>query len=137
MQIKPRVMDDFEGRWSLERRIIHREGPEARFVGEAVWLRVGAVLEYTEIGNLQIAGTPPIRATRRYTWHPDLSVTFEDGRYFHTVPATGGRTAHWCDPDQYDVIYDFGEWPHFRTEWVVEGPRKKYRMISQFQPLSP
>lgn len=73
-------------------------------------------------------------ASRVYLWKADLSVWFDDGRYFHTVPAQGGATDHWCDPDQYDVRYDFAEWPDFRVTWRVEGPRKSYTMVSDYTP---
>jgi hypothetical protein len=72
-------------------------------------------------------------AERRYLWSADLSVWFEDGRFFHNVPPHGGPTAHWCDPDQYDGQYDFADWPAFRVTWRVRGPRKDYRMETLYR----
>ena len=39
---------------------------------------------------------------------------------------------HWCDPDTYKVRYDFREWPLWRAEWRVTGPRKDYVMRSVY-----
>jgi len=132
MPIEPRVLADFEGAWHLDRQIHHDDGTTAQFQGTASWVPEGDALLYHERGQLQIAGQVPLTSEQRYRWYPDLRVTFDDGRAFHTVPATGGETAHWCDPDQYDVTYDFTNWPAFRVTWNVKGPRKSYRMISAY-----
>ena len=73
-----------------------------------------------------------MQSERRYRWDADLNVYFDDGRFFHTVPPLGGQTDHWCDPDGYDVRYDFAQWPTWSAEWYVLGPRKNYRMLSQY-----
>ena len=73
-----------------------------------------------------------MQAERRYLWREDLTVWFEDGRFFHQVPAEGGETGHWCDPDQYDVTYHFNDWPDFQVVWRVKGPAKDYRMVSHY-----
>ena len=75
------------------------------------------------------------RAERRYLWGPDLTVCFEDGRFFHQVPPEGGQAAHWCDPDQYEVSYDFRAWPDWQTRWRVVGPRKDYAMVSWYRKV--
>jgi len=77
-------------------------------------------------------GQVPMTAVRRYIWQPDLTVWFDDGRFFHQVPGRGGQTQHWCDPDMYKVAYDFTHWPQFQVTWEVSGPRKDYRMVSQY-----
>jgi hypothetical protein len=74
-------------------------------------------------------------AERRYVWHPDLSVHFDDGRFFHKIPQEGGATDHWCDPDSYEGCYDFSKWPDFGVTWRVTGPRKSYRMHSLYKRL--
>ena len=132
--LRPRVLADFAGRWTIARRIIQAGQPQARFEGIAEWTPSGADLAYHEEGFLHLAGQPPIRAQRRYLWKPDLSVWFEDGRLFHHVPPTGGGAEHWCAPDTYRVRYRFGQWPRFETTWRVTGPRKNYAMISTFAP---
>jgi len=93
-------------------------------------------LRYQETGELTIAGHLPVTASRGYIWHPDLTVHFDDGRHFHSVPPLGGQSAHSCDPDQYEVTYDFSDWPEFRVDWQVSGPRKNYAMFSVYRPVS-
>ena len=124
-----RQLADFLGQWALSRRILPAQGAEAQFEGTAVWAADGA---YAEEGLLRVAGQPPMRAERRYRWDGALNVYFDDGRFFHQVPPEGGTAAHWCEPDQYDVRYDFGDWPRFEVRWRVVGPRKNYEMISHY-----
>lgn len=127
-----RVLADFEGTWRIERDIIPAQGAPARFEGEGVWRWEGADLAYAESGMLRVAGATPMRAERRYRWAADMAVYFEDGRFFHNVPTTGGRALHFCDPDTYVVDYYFARWPVFEVTWTVKGPRKSYRMTSLF-----
>lgn len=129
----PRRLSDFEGVWQLSRQITHAGAPPAQFDGRAVWTPTDAGMDYVETGTLVIMGQGRFTAERRYRWAPDLSVYFDDGRFFHHVPATGGPTGHWCDPDQYDVVYDFTDWPRFQVTWEVSGPRKAYHMVSLYQ----
>ena len=130
-----RVLGDFKGKWHLSRDIRPEFGPSAQFEGQAIWTPDAGGLAYAEHGTLTITGAAPMHAERRYHWGPDLSVYFEDGRFFHQVPAAGGHTEHWCDPDHYKVAYDFSNWPRFVVTWKVNGPRKAYGMISRFTPL--
>ncbi|MEL7133072.1 MAG: DUF6314 family protein [Pseudomonadota bacterium] len=132
-----RVLADFAGQWAVARTITPDDGAAGQFTGHAVWVEQGSDLLYTERGTLQIAGAPPMHAERRYVWTPDLHVFFEDGRFFHSVPAAGGGTQHWCDPDQYKVIYDFSGWPAFQTRWRVDGPRKGYDMTTLYRRAAP
>ena len=132
MLTEPRVLGDFAGQWALHRTIDQKNGPAATFCGQASWTPHDTGLMYRETGELAITGQTPMQSTRQYVWHSDLSVFFDDGRFFHQVPAQGGQTGHWCDPDQYDVTYDFTTWPAFQVVWQVKGPRKDYTMISQY-----
>ncbi|MGK8236294.1 DUF6314 family protein [Roseovarius sp. MS2] len=126
------TLDDFTGVWTLERVIQHEDGASARFSGRAVWKPDPKGLAYHETGEMVLETGARFLAERRYLWSVDLSVWFEDGRFFHTVPAQGGPTAHWCDPDQYDGHYDFADWPAFTVTWHVRGPRKDYRMETRY-----
>ncbi|MEO0401383.1 MAG: DUF6314 family protein [Pseudomonadota bacterium] len=127
-----RVLTDFAGTWGIARDIVPSFGSPARFEGQAVWTPQEDTLTYVETGILSIPGSTPMRAERRYIWGADLSVYFEGGAFFHQVPAGGGRTVHFCEPDTYLVDYDFGDWPQFRTVWSVKGPKKSYVMTSLF-----
>ncbi|MCV3271179.1 DUF6314 family protein [Roseobacter sinensis] len=128
-----RRLADFEGAWELTREIRHDAGAQAVFAGEAIWIPDEAGLLYRETGTLTVPGGAPMQAERRYLWRAGLRVYFEDGRFFHQVPATGGTAEHWCDPDAYTVCYDFSDWPAFSTVWRVEGPRKRYEMSSRYR----
>ena len=133
---RARVLSDFEGAWQITRDIRPESGAPGRFEGRGVWTPDADGLAYVERGTLTMAGVASMHAERRYRWGPDLSVYFDDGRVFHRVPAAGGETEHWCDPDRYKVIYDFFEWPKFEITWHVQGPRKAYTMISRHTPLA-
>ncbi|WGW03247.1 DUF6314 family protein [Tropicibacter oceani] len=128
------TLDDFIGNWDLARDIRHADGGVGLFTGQANWRREGAGAVYTETGTLDIPGQGRFAAERRYLWAPDLSICFDDGRFFHQVPAAGGAAAHWCDPDQYDVTYMFADWPRWSCTWQVKGPRKNYAMTSRYSP---
>lgn len=128
-----RVLADFAGEWVLTRNIEPKAGPPARFLGTALWMPENGGLAYEEKGVMRIDGQKPMQAERRYFWAEDLSVHFDDGRFFHRVPAWGGETDHWCDPDSYHGTYDFSSWPDFRVIWEVSGPRKAYRSVSEYR----
>jgi hypothetical protein len=129
--------DAFEGQWRLERQIDDRRaGHTAQFSGVARIVRDAEGWAYAERGRLCLPGQAAIQAERRYQWRPRsdtvIAVHFDDGRFFHDMPLAGGTAAHWCDPDQYDVTYDFTGWPLWSSLWVVRGPRKAYQMMSRY-----
>lgn len=123
-----RQLADFEGIWSMERRITHGDGTQARLIGQARWTRAADALDLCESGMLEVEGQPALEAERRYRWAPGMRVYFSDGRFFHAVPPEGGTVSHWCDPDTYEGIYDFSVWPSFEVSWMVSGPSKDYHM---------
>ena len=130
-----RRLADFAGRWSLSRHITPVAGPHAQVEGDAHWRAADGGLTYVEKGLMTLAGQTPLHAERRYFWAEDLSVHFDDGRFFHKVPKTGGVAHHWCDPDTYHVTYDFTDWPRFEVHWRVQGPRKDYRAVTHYSRL--
>ncbi len=132
-------LSDFEGKWTLSRVISDlRAGVEGVLSGEAVFRRQDdETLLYEETGTLSYASQPPVAATRRYVWRAveeGIAVMFEDGRPFHTIALDRSMpdANHHCDPDLYHVSYDFTRWPKWRSSWRVVGPRKDYRMVSDF-----
>lgn len=134
---------DFLGRWTARRSIEDAlSGHHGQFEGMAEITERGDTGSwlYHEAGDLRYGAGAAMRAERRYLWQPKgaaIDVCFEDGRAFHTIALQGGaRAAHWCDPDQYDVTYDFADWPHWRSEWRVSGPRKSYVMVTAYAPRS-
>lgn len=131
-------LKDFEGRWRIDRTIAdHLLCRTGRFEGEARFAPSGAGLLYDEYGVLQFPGEAPLQAERRYLWRPapsGIDVLFEDGRPFHTIELAAQRPAatHFCDPDTYEVQYDFVAWPRWEALWRVSGPRKDYEMRSTY-----
>jgi hypothetical protein len=128
-----RVLADFAGQWRLDKRIVPAEGPEARFEGVAEFVEVAEGLAYAERGRLWVGTGAPMEAERRYVWRPGLDVYFDDGRFFHRVPARGGRAHHHCPPDDYVVEYVFDNWPEFTALWRVTGSRKDYEMTARYR----
>lgn len=134
-------LDDFTGRWRIARRIEDAwAGTTGLFEGVARFTPDGAGLLYSEVGELRLPQEAPMAAQRKLLWRKDgegIAVLFEDGRAFHRI-ATNARVVqdwHDCDPDAYDVTYNFTRWPEWRMIWKVCGPRKDYVSISDFRPV--
>ena len=134
----PATLWAFEGNWSIERVIEdHLGGPAGQFAGEAAFRRAGQRLLYREEGTLRLGSSAPMVATRSYIWRQErgwLQVDFDDGRPFHAVPLSveDPEATHLCDPDRYEVNYDFTTWPTWSASWRVTGPRKDYTMTSRY-----
>ncbi|TCP25504.1 DUF6314 family protein [Rhodovulum adriaticum] len=131
---------EFAGRWAVARRIEDRRaGQVVHFTGWAAFRPDAAGLIYDEEGTLDVPGQAPMAATRRYLWQSapgGIDVFFADGRFFHAIaPGHTPCARHDCPPDTYDVSYDFTAWPTWRAVWNVIGPRKDYRMITDYSPL--
>ncbi len=126
---------EFKRVWLLKREVIPEGGRTARFEGLA---RVNRKWTYIERGNLEVDGADYTSA-RRYQWTPmkgGFSIAFDDGRPFHTMIFNRPSAQHSCPPDQYVVVYDFSQWPKWRSTWRVTGPRKDYTMHSLYAPYS-
>lgn len=134
-------LEDFEGAWRIARVIRAAGEGEARFDGEARFRPDGRGLAYAETGQLQLAGHPPVQAERRYLWRAGpagaIEVFFPDGRAFHRIDlrAAAPSDRHHCAQDIYDVTYDFRRWPVWVSRWRVSGPRKDYRMVTEYSRL--
>ncbi len=134
-------LDDFMGTWKINREIVdHKAKSVGVFKGkvhlaqhedqQAIW---------HERGVLSISGAA-LQSERKFIWMQidnDIQVSFEDGRYFHTLlsPQVGRvlKAEHQCPPDHYQVEYDLSHWPHWRSVWQSKGPRKDYTMVSLFE----
>ena len=132
---------DFAGDWLVARAIEdRRQGRAGRFDGTAAFGPDGDGLAYAETGVLGYPGATPMRASRRFLWRGDdaggIDVLFEDGRFFHRFEPLLSRpeAIHLCGDDRYFVRYDFEAWPDWRCEWRVHGPRKDYRLASEYRP---
>ncbi|MEL6520199.1 MAG: DUF6314 family protein [Pseudomonadota bacterium] len=149
MSKKPQDLLDFEGTWRLERVIEdRRQKSSSTLIGSATLTRcekdsspeLSDRLRYAEEGELKIADQPPLTASRTYYWtrgqDAQIAVTFDAGEEFHafSLNRTMPEASHLCPPDMYYVTYDFGKWPRWSAEWRVQGPRKSYRMRSDYYP---
>lgn len=141
LRFMPIDLNEFEGHWRLDRAIEDaRTGGQGRFEGTAVFTPDGDGLRYVETGVLHLAGQQGVSASRSYVWRPDadgVAVFFDDGRPFHRFALVAMPEAtHWCDPDDYAVLYDFARWPAWSARWAVKGPRKDYIMTSRYRPAT-
>jgi len=144
-------LEAFAGLWRIAREIEDfAGGPNARFAGEARFTpgeaesgaegRIGG-LWMQECGTLRLGESAPMLAERRYFWTEpapgSIAVYFDDLRPFHGFTpgegeGGGAAASHDCAPDRYEVRYDFAQWPLWRAEWRVRGPRKDYLSRSTF-----
>ena len=127
---------DFEGHWTVARRIADRHGAQSgRFEGRARLAPEGCGLAYHETGMLHLGPAATFRAERRYLWRFEegaVAVRFADGRPFHRFVPKGqaAGTDHPCGADLYRVEYDFTGWPAWESRWRVTGPAKDYEMVT-------
>lgn len=139
-------LDQFKGKWNLERTIQDRRGGvEGKLSGVATFTSTGTdELTYVEEGELLYGEQPAMAAKRQYIWRAlggddtgKIAVHFEDGSPFHTIALDRSMPDddHHCDPDYYYVSYDFTNWPEWQAEWKVLGPTKDYRMKSVYTPI--
>ncbi|WP_338548398.1 DUF6314 family protein [Roseovarius phycicola] len=130
-------LQDFIGKWHITRQIAHADGATAQFEGQARFVPSGKELRYDESGTLRLATGQSMHAERAYVWAEGqdctLEVYFDDGRPFHHIAPGAERAQHWCDPDTYQVYYDFADWPIWSSRWQVNGPRKNYCMTSHYR----
>jgi len=132
-----RSLDDFLGRFSVERRIEDRRaGAQSWFEGRAEITAQDDGALYLEKGDL-ILGAQRFTAERSYLWRPAgarIEVLFDDGRPFHDFdPVSGGQaTEHLCGDDVYRGGYDFREWSCWSVTWEVSGPRKDYASVTWY-----
>lgn len=128
----------FAGRWTVLRRIDDRRaGQDGVFRGTALFTPAPEGLRYHEDGTLTLGQGVPLRATRDYLWRLDegrIAVDHGDGRAFHSFDPGCPVAEHLCGRDLYRVEYDFDRWPLWRVIWVVTGPVKDYRMITDYAP---
>ena len=128
-----------EGLWALTRDVHHADGRIDRLTGKTMFRRSGPKLVQDETGILSV-GDQKLEAKQRYIWEAagsQLNVYFADLRPFHSVAlnAPTPSAIHLCPPDRYEVAYDFAQWPAWRATWQVEGPRKDYRMTSEYRRI--
>ncbi|GIT90419.1 hypothetical protein JANAI62_00990 [Jannaschia pagri] len=123
------------GTWSVVRVLRPVGGDWIRFQGTAVWTREGSALRSVEVGQMQQGGAG-FEARRETLWQvrgDGVEVRFGDGRPFHWIgPGARATCQHDCPPDDYQLAYDFGQWPRWSMRWRVRGPRKDYTALTRY-----
>ncbi len=133
------IRDRFEGVWRIERVISDRaSGSYGHFNGRARLWRSLDGLAYHEEGMLDLGAATALKAERKYFWQIQvpsrIEVYFEDGRFFHAFHPNEKQwqAEHICSPDHYQVAYEFKANTHWQSVWDVSGPKKSYRMVSNY-----
>lgn len=132
-----RRLDDFVGDWQLSRRIYeHQNNTVFCFEGDATFTWHNDILCYSEKGMVTAPDGKTLLAERQYYWQQghngEIEVLFDDKRYFHAFSAVQTHADHLCGEDYYQVDYAFQQWPSWSSIWEVKGPRKDYRMESNY-----
>lgn len=138
------LLESLEGPWCLSRRI---EPDGATMRGTAQFTRVSPdVLSYEETGWLTLGNGNVLQSTRRYRFRAQqdgMVIDFDDGpdagKIFVTLTfATTATTdmvaadRHHCGDDVYAVQYKL-RLPHaYDTVVSVTGPKKDYRITTQY-----
>ena len=137
----PTGLLDFLGTWRMARRIEDAlSGEVSSLNGTAQFSGNGSLLDYREEGLLDIGDGGQLTATQRHVWRAghggQVEIAFSDGRPFHHFPLgkVFAEAEHQCPPDTYLATYDFSGWPNWAVAWRVSGPRKSYRMLTNYTP---
>lgn len=135
----------FAGVWQLDRVLSDAlSGNHGTFTGRATLTPDADGLAYRETGTLHWpTHTGP--ATRGYHYAASdtdpalLSVTFEDGRPFHTLDLRDGASAfsHDCGEDLYTGTFARISDDAWEQRWRVTGPRKDLLITSTYERATP
>ena len=129
---------DLVGTWLIDRVMDDRITGDRHQVSGTAVITAG---HYREDGQLTMADGTTFASQRSYLWnfHADkIDVFFDDGRPFHSIifGSKAAEDSHYCDPDLYDVAYDFQKFPTWRAVWTAAGPRKDYVMTTLYRKQS-
>jgi hypothetical protein len=127
------------GRWRIERTMIDRRlSTEGSLDGEARFRVSGSGLINQERGVLSF-GTYEGAAEQTYFYNfprgtARASVCFRDGRPFHELDLSEGKTAvvHLCPPDRYEGRFTALDEDRWESTWTVVGPRKDLTIVSSY-----
>lgn len=132
--------EDFFGDWFFRRVIEDRlNSVEGRAEGSVKFHpRTDGGMDYLETSILTYGDHPPMTSERQYIWQDaddGIEVSFDDGRFFHRIDEGKPLSSadHKCEADMYHVTYDFREWPKWNSVWRVQGPKKDYRLTTEFE----
>jgi hypothetical protein len=124
------------GRWAISRRIVDRRlNIAGKMIGESHFSTIADGLHYAEAGRLYFgAYEGPVVQQYLVTFRDEANADFRDPKgnalFQLNLSAGFGVAIHHCAPDFYlgrfRVCHD--EW--WSVAWSVEGPRKRYRMLT-------
>jgi hypothetical protein len=136
------VFHSLKGNWTFQRTV----SGEARAEGTASFTRNWNTLNYYESGVLhrfEDKKSFHVYQTYSYRLRNDLiSVYFSNKQLFHPLhfdppnPTTFpfiARGTHHCEPDTYEMLYQFDNLNQFRVTCAVKGPHKNYEIYTVFQ----
>lgn len=134
-------LSDFTGNWNISRLIDDKKSNQTGTLEGTARLEPGGYesgLIYREEGTLDFGESSKMEATRVYLWQSHargIAVHFQDGKDFHIIELDRFMpdAQHFCAPDMYHVSYDFTHWPKWRAVWRVQGPKKDYRMTTDYR----
>lgn len=129
------------GSWTVTRDL-NDAGRTGTFAGTATFTPDATGLAYEERGTLSLPHWQGDSYRRlhyaRGSSFGVLTVTFEDGRYFHDLDLrTGEWTAHHpCRADAYEGRFTVLSQDEWHQEWLVRGPAKDQVIVSAFTRIS-
>ena len=133
-----RGIADFHQPWRITREIEDRKaGAKVSFEGKVMTEMVSGQLRWHETGQLRMpqGAFASDRVTLWQDVEAGLAVHFDDGRLFHRIDrAVSPIATHDCDPDVYNLAYDFAPWPRWSVTITVSGPRKDYTSVTLYSP---
>lgn len=139
-------LSDFLGDWTINRRVRDDlSGLTYRFLGSlnVSWQDESkqSDVEVVETGVITFEHST-LNANRRSRWRQhgeSIDVYYDTGLHFHDFH-TREETCdvrHECGDDVYLGRYCFRNWPEWRLNWRVNGPKKGYRMVSVYRKSEP
>lgn len=126
------------GTWQIDRDLHEaQDGRSGRFVGTAEFVPEDGGLRWTETGDTQLgdySGSASRVLLVRPTANGGWEVRFDDGRFFHPLDLTDGRSRvdHPCGEDHYRGEIRVEAEDRFVIAWRVHGPRKDQTIVSRY-----
>lgn len=126
------------GRWMLSRILTDRRaGVSGSFLGWAVFEDDDGALDYSERGQMLFGDFRGISFQSyryRFSEPSRAEVHFTDGRLFHPLDLSAGRTSavHHCGDDVYGGRFAARGDGLWDSEWHVAGPRKNLVIANRY-----
>lgn len=133
-----------QGLWKINRTIIHNNPySHVEISGTASFSLHNDVLLYHEKANLKNLTQYETYGYRRYRYIYDQNAQklfkyFDDGKLFYELHFENGSASghHLCNDDTYSAKYQFLSDKNFSLSYEVQGPKKDYRILTEYVLLS-